>query len=239
MKTLRALFYLLLAADIVLAALLLLPMAGVQLPWTPIGEAERLTHQLSPEKIQIRTEQSAPLPVISANAPASTADQPAATPSTEQDTDICVRLSRLTTKDTQQLSDLATLQQPNGVTIQVGDVAPPSYWVYIPPSGGLDGANKRAAILTKIGIEDYSIVRDAGPTQFSVSLGLFRNEDAANRLLDAVHKKNIKSARIAERDNTGNNAHAELTGPQSQLTPLIKDFLGKHKDAQRDACSSN
>jgi hypothetical protein len=253
MKTVLALFYLFLSANIVLAPMLFLPILGVQLPWTPIGESERLTHQLTPEKIQlgsapsaqaapasapvaIGTGDSTPSPTASGTIPAPPLAASSPAPVVATNTNTCVTLRKLTQGDTQKLND--QVSQQTGLSLNISDVSPNSFWVYIPPNGGIDGANRRAETLNKIGIEDYSIVRDPGSNQFAISLGLFHNEDAANRLLDTVHKKNIKSARIAIRDNTGTNARAELKGPATSVEALLKDFLGQHKDVQRDTCST-
>ena len=237
MKTLRPFFYLLLAANIVLAILLVLPLLGVQLPWTPSGEAGRLTRQLNPEKIQ-------PLGADFAKPAASPADSTASSPATDTATSpdpgstACAALRNLTQDATQKLTEQAT-RQDKGLVVRTTGVAPKSYWVNIPPNGGKDAATKRGEDLTKAGIEDFIIVRDSGPNQFAISLGLFRSEEAANRLIEQLKKKNIKTARIAVRDNTGTGARAEITGRSESLELVLKDFLATNKDAQRDVCTPN
>lgn len=237
MKTARTLFYLLLATNIALGLLIALPQIGIQLPWTPTGEGRQLD-QLSPEKIQLLGNAVPPQPEAPQSQPATSTQTTAAGASpTDPNTLVCAGLRNLTLEDTQQLSDAAT-RQGEGVTVQISGLSPTSYWVNIPPNGGKEGASKRAEVLTKVGIDDYIIVRDAGPTQYAISLGLFRSEEAARRLVEALRKKNIKSAQVTLRDNTGNNAHADITGKPAQLEALLKDYLSDHKDAQRDKCGS-
>lgn len=232
MKTFRSLFYLFLAANLVLAVFSVAPLLGIQLPWAPTGEADRLIRQLNPEKIRpLPAEQVAPKSV---DAPQAPANDTAAVSSTA----VCVALRNLTTEANAQLADLAG-KQGDGVSLRTSGVVSPSYWVHIPPSGGKDGATKRADVLAKAGVEDYLIVRDAGPTQYAISLGLFRNEDAANRLVEQLRKKKITSARIAVRDNTGNNAKAEVSGRSDLVEPLLKDFIDHHKDVQHAPCTAN
>ena len=230
MKTLRPFFYLLLAANIMLATLSALPLLGFQLHWAPTGEADRLTRQLTPENIQIIA--TAPTAVSTS---AGSTDIPA---THSPNTISCIALRNLSLEATQQISEQAA-RQGEGLAVRLSGVTPKSYWVNIPPNGGKDGATKRGEILAKAGIEDYIIVRDSGPTQFAISLGLFRSEEAANRLIEQLKKKNIKSARITMRDNTGNSARAEISGRNEYLEPLIADFLTTHADAQRDVCSTN
>ncbi|GAB2896043.1 hypothetical protein GCM10027046_26760 [Uliginosibacterium flavum] len=226
MKTLRPFFYLLLAANIMLATLSALPLLGFQLPWAPTGEADRLTRQLTPENIQ-----------IIATAPTAVSTSAGIPPAQSPNTISCIALRNLNLEATQQISEQAA-RQGDGLAVRLIGVTPTSYWVNIPPNGGKDGATKRGEILAKAGIEDYIIVRDSGPTQFAISLGLFRSEEAANRLIEQLKKKNIKSARITVRDNTNNNARAEISGRNEFLEPLITDFLTTHADAQRDVCSN-
>ncbi|MDP5241133.1 SPOR domain-containing protein [Uliginosibacterium sp. 31-16] len=232
MKTLRPFFYLLLAANIVLAVLSALPLLGIRPPWAPSGEADRLARQLTPEKIQLITTETRA-------APASVST--AITPTTDIRTNIdpnalaCAALRNLNLEATQQLSDRAA-RQGDGLSVRLIGVTPTSYWVNIPPNGGKEGASKRGEVLTKVGVEDYFIERKPGPNQFAISLGLYLNEDAAKRQLEQLRKKGVTTARITVRDNTGNNARAEISGRNEYLEPLIKDFLASHKDAQRESC---
>jgi hypothetical protein len=233
MMNFRPLFFLLLAANIVLGVLTALPMLGFQLPWMPRGEADRLTRQLVPENIRILSNEAPATPQAVNQAPAATQQA-----HTDPSTIVCVALRNLDLVGSQQLSDQAG-RQGEGLTVRLSGVAGTSYWVNIPPGGGKEGATKRAETLVKAGIEDYIIVRDAGPNQYAISLGLFRSEEAANRLIEQLKKKNIKTARITVRDNTGNNARAEINGRSDLLEPFIKDFMSTHPSAQQDACSTN
>lgn len=237
MKTLRPFFYLLLAANIVLAILSALPLLGIQLPWAPSGEADRLNHQLTPEKIQpLGADPAKPTPPASAIT-SSPATEPVAAASNPNNV-VCVAVRNLTREGTQQISEQAA-RQDGGLAVRISGVSPTSYWVNIPPNGGKEAASRRGEDLTKAGIEDYIIVRDSGPNQYAISLGLFRSEEAANRLIEQLKKKNIKTARITVRDNTGNGARAEITGRTEPLEALLKEFLVARKDAERDACAPN
>lgn len=233
MKPLRFFFYLLFAANAVLLLLSALPWLGMQAPWTQSGEADRLLRQLTPEKIKLVPTTSAtgaspgqPLP-----APVSTETSLAL----DTQSSDCIKLRNLSLENTQTLT--AQVTQNAGLKIQLSGITPTSYWVNIPPGGGKDGANKRAEALSKLGIEDFIIVRDSGPNLFAISLGLFRNMESAQKLMDQLKKKNVKSARITVRDNTGKSAVAELSGQKDALDALISQFMLDNKDATREACA--
>lgn len=235
----RTLFYLLLAINLVLAILSGMSLAGIQPPWQPVGEAERLKRQMSPEKITLLPD--APTP--EASAPQATAHAPAAEASAVADSTsaaaapsaVCVAYTNLGNDDIDQLNKL-TGPLGDEVKLQINGQQPSSYWVNIPPSGGRDGANHRGEILAKAGITDFIIVREAGPSQYAISLGLFRKEEAAKRLVEQLQKKNIKSMRITARDNTGKAARAEIRGMGTVVQALQTSIAARIQSAQPGEC---
>lgn len=258
MKTARTLFYLLLATNLVLGIASLLPFAGVRLPWATAGEAERLSHQLTPEKIRIESPaasgapaaDSAPaagasaVPVEAASQPQgaaapSTASAPAKespTPSASASTAAakCSAVSNLSQAETQDLEARAT--KLGGLKVNVSGLSPTSFWVIIPPNGGKDGAKKRIELLGKAGFDDRYVVHDPGPNLYAVSIGKFHNEEAAKRLVESLRAKNFKTAIITPLDESGRDARADISGRADMLDKLIRDFLADHKEAQRDDC---
>jgi hypothetical protein len=257
MKTARTLFYLLLATNLVLGIASLLPFAGVRLPWATAGESERLSHQLTPEKIRIESPaasgapaaDSAPATEASA-APAEAASQPqaAAAPSTAsapaKDSPAppaastaaakCSAVSNLSQAETQDLT--ARAAKLEGLKVHVSGLSPTSFWVIIPPNGGKDGAKKRIELLGKAGFDDRYVVHDPGPNLYAVSIGKFHNEEAAKRLVESLRAKNFKTAIITPLDESGRDARADVSGRADMLDKLIRDFLADHKEAQRDDC---
>lgn len=106
-----------------------------------------------------------------------------------------------------------------------------AWWVYIPSPGSRDAAQKKAAELKALGIEDYFIVQDAGPTRWSLSLGVFRSEESARNRLDSLRAKRIGSARIGTRDTHVLKVWLqarELTPEQLERlrTTIVKQFAG-------------
>lgn len=233
MPIIRTFFYLLLAANLLLALITGLHMTGYQVPWHSSGENERLSRQLAAEKILIRTDASPAAKPLAAD-PAPIAS-PTALPAPLGDNPTCLALKGLSAEDVQQITHLSG-QLGEVVKLRSSGVLPTSYWVNIPPGGGKEGALRRGEILTKAGITDYIIVREAGPHQFAISLGLFRNDNAAQRLIEQLKKKNIQTARVTVRDNTNANARIELRGPNATISPFLAQVLPGLKTAQRDDC---
>lgn len=235
MHIFRTFFYLLLAANIVLAALTGMGLAGINEPWQPIGEAERLKRQLTPEKILLVNEGRIAPVGSTLHAVASSSASSAATSAPSATTATCMAFTRLSSKDVDQIRELAAALGDQ-VKLQVNGLQPPSYWVNIPPSGGKDEANRRAEVLARAGIADFIIVREPGPNQYAVSLGLFRSEDAARRLIEQLQKRNVKTARITIRDNTGNGARTEIQAPAATLQTLAEQIHSQLNSVERDEC---
>ncbi|TCV83043.1 SPOR domain-containing protein [Sulfurirhabdus autotrophica] len=73
------------------------------------------------------------------------------------------------------------------------------YWVYIPPQKTKLEADKKIAELKGHGIEDYLLIQDEGKWRYSISLGVFSKEEAADKLLAQLKQKGVKSAKAGPR----------------------------------------
>ncbi|PAS98706.1 MAG: hypothetical protein CGU28_00715 [Candidatus Dactylopiibacterium carminicum] len=228
MKALRVPFLLLLIFNVIAALFVALNLLGRRMPWDEPGESARLGRQLAPEQIRLVT-----TPAVPASSPRAAASAPVAGL-------LCSIVSGLTQDEAQQLEGQAqeyAQRLEMSISARVSGISAPSYWVHIPPSGGKEGATRRAEILTRAGLTDLIIIRDPGPNQFAISLGLFRSEEAARRLFDQLRKRNVINVRLTVRDNTGNKARVELKGPDQILDAMVSDFISTHSHARRsDSC---
>jgi hypothetical protein len=68
-----------------------------------------------------------------------------------------------------------------------------SYQVYIPSLKKAE-ADKKAAELKSLGTADLAVVPDDEPSQFTVSLGIFKTEEAAANYLAQLAQKGVRSA---------------------------------------------
>lgn len=102
------------------------------------------------------------------------------------------------------------------------------YWVYLPPQGNRAKAERKVAQLKALGVADYFIVQEPGKWQNAVSLGVFKTQAAAQKFLDGIQQKGVKSAVVGERQAklkftvfTFSNPDAALT---ARVVALQKDF---------------
>jgi len=68
-----------------------------------------------------------------------------------------------------------------------------SYQVYIPSLKKAE-ADRKAAELKSLGTADLAVVQDDDPSQFTVSLGVFKTEEAAANYLAQLTQKGVRSA---------------------------------------------
>ncbi|MEO8040596.1 MAG: SPOR domain-containing protein [Betaproteobacteria bacterium] len=76
------------------------------------------------------------------------------------------------------------------------------WWVYIPPQKSREAADRRVAELRKLGIADSYLVQDHGEWDNAVSLGIFRNEDGAQRFLEELKARGVRSVTMGSRQQT-------------------------------------
>jgi hypothetical protein len=96
-----------------------------------------------------------------------------------------------------QLATLALGERQSRHNVISTDVA--NYMVYIPPQSGKEGADRKAAELQRMGIQNYFIMSDNATLRWGISLGVFKSETAAQNLLASLIKRGVRSARIAPR----------------------------------------
>ena len=256
MTTLRITFYLLAAVNLACGAVIAMPWLGMQPPFLGATEPERVSSQVFPEKLRVLSvgteppsapsaEASTPLPNESApvaeSAPAaapavaSEASAPAA-PAVIADNGAasCVVFKNLTSTQAQALAQRA--RGAANLTVRE-EAGPSSFWVNIPPQGGKAGADRRAAELKTLGLDDFFIMQDAGENRYAISLGLFHAEGLAQRQLETLQKRGVKGATVSARENA-NGSRVELLGTSAQIERVARDASGDIQGAQRDTCKA-
>lgn len=86
--------------------------------------------------------------------------------------------------------------QSNPVTTTAG------WWVFVPPSKTKQLADREVARLGAAGVRETFVVQEAGDMRFAISLGLFRTEDAAQRFLEGLRGRGVKSAQVGPKAHT-------------------------------------
>lgn len=213
MRVLRTVFFLL-----VLGNLLLFAWGQGYFGATGVGEPERLSAQIGPDKLRIAGKGTPP-----AMAAAPPRNECRALAGLEREA--AGRLVELLAgRDAQLKVELRALEEPK------------SWWVHIPPQPNGAQADKKAAELSKLGIKDFYVVRESGPNQFAISLGLFKSEEGAKEYLGGLQKKGVKSARTLARETAGDKMIVEVRGSAEQLAKGLAELPADFAAAQKAEC---
>lgn len=245
---------------IVLVVLNLLALAatrGLLGDNSPRGEPERLTNQLRPDAIRLLD-----APPDRASAPqaqalrrseptADTAPEPATVSSTvvaetppgdsspgpdnDSNAPLCRTFGGLLDAQATELSRLARELSP-GLNVRRSQNEPASnWWVHIPPAANREAADTRARALRASGISDLFVVRDAGPNQHAISLGIFRTQTSAAQHLADMRARGATEARMSPRNPP--RYQLEVSGAASQVTRLEGVIGSRLPDVQGTTCA--
>ena len=171
-------------------------------------EPQRLATQLFPEKMKVA--------VAGGGGPPPARATPAAAPE-------CRLVGGLPLPDAEKLA-AAVVEKGEGARATLVPVGEgPAYWVHLPTQPNKAAAEKKAAELKPLGITEFKVLEQGDA--FVVSLGLFRNEQSARDLLQAVQKKGARSAQITEREGPSTRAGVEVRGPAEWLARRLPELL--------------
>jgi hypothetical protein len=102
------------------------------------------------------------------------------------------------------------------------------YWVHMPPLKTRAEVDRKVAELKSLGVEEFFVVQDAGPWRNAISLGLFKNEEAAKTELERLRQRGVRSASIVRREKLLKQVTFYLREPDpatvARLTELQRDF---------------
>lgn len=169
-------------------------------------EPARLKNQLAPERMQQLTptqarqaaQSAAPAPQAEVAAPL---PEPAPAPVT-RDLVACVQAGPFSTADARRfearVARLGLAPRQSRIEIPFQEVT--SRLVYLPPNGGREGAQRRVAELRERGVTNFFIMQnDTSPLRYAISLGVFKSDGAAQKLVADLQRQGVRGVRILPR----------------------------------------
>jgi hypothetical protein len=104
------------------------------------------------------------------------------------------------------------------------------YWVYVPPLKTKAEVNRKIEELKTFGVTDLFVVQDPAPLRNAISLGIFKTEEGAQKFLEGLRGKGVRSAVAARRDNFLRQVAYFVREPTEQivasLAELRREFPG-------------
>lgn len=122
---------------------------------------------------------------------------------------------------------VAQASEASGIVLERVVAVPDSsrWWVNIaPPSGGRAAAEKKATELRKLGVRRFSIVEVEGEHLNAISFGRFDAEAEAQKLIDGLRQKGVRSARITVESAGDGRVRLTARGPADSIAALRAEF---------------
>jgi sporulation related protein len=98
------------------------------------------------------------------------------------------------------------------------------WWVFIAPQGSRPAAQKKAAELKALAVDDYFVVQEEGPYRWALSLGVFRSEEAAQARLTALRAQGVRSAQVGPRETTISKVWLQVKAVDAGLHARLKEM---------------
>jgi hypothetical protein len=176
-------------------------------------EPQRLAQQLHAEKLRI-------VPDLQA-------------PAAKQNDLACRVIDGLNVVDAEALK--AAVEATGGEAKILPLAEPALYLVVIADLPNKAAAEKKAAELTRLGVEGLNAVALEGG-RHEIILGNFRAEQAAREFLQGLAKRGIKSARMDKREQPILKARVQTRAPASTLLPQLPKLIAPYADATIGEC---
>lgn len=198
-------------------------------PADAAADAAPLGRQIEPDKLRILgagepgVAKAAPKPAVAAAAPAV---PPAA----------CLEWGSFTLADAPRMQQ--TLE-PLSLGPRLGQrrtEETAGWWVYLPPQGSRQAALKKAAELKSLGVDEYFVVADEGPFRWGVSLGVFRNEDAALARLATLRKLGVRTAEVGARETLVPKIWLQVQGVDAALEAQLRNIARQVDGSELRPC---
>jgi hypothetical protein len=197
----RTIALLLLIANLTLFAYTRLDSAGS-------GDSGRLRQQVQPEKISLLSPQQ-----VAALGPAKVAAL----------ADVCIEWGPFSEADrARALAELEPLQLGRLVS-QRRVEADGGFWVSLGPFATRGAADRRVAELRAQGVSDVSAI-DAGRGQYAVSLGIFRNDQAAAARAEALARQGVGATRVEPRPQALAQTVIVVRDPQQPVVARLREL---------------
>jgi hypothetical protein len=111
-----------------------------------------------------------------------------------------------------------------------------NWWVFIPSQGSRQGALKKAAELKAMGVSDYFIMGEEGDAPWSLSLGIYRSEQAALTRLAALRDQGVRNALVGSRDTVYPRIWLQVKGIDSAGEARLREIARQIEGSELRPC---
>ena len=186
------------------------------------ADPQPLARQIEPQKLRIIAPGELP-PVAARAAPAPVALK-------------CIEWGSFTLADATHAQAALEALQLGARLAQRRTEESAGWWVFIAPQGSRPAAQKKAAELKALAVDDYFIVQDEGPNRWALSLGVFKSEEAAQARLATLRDQGVRSAQIGTREALIPKVWLQVKGVDTALYARLKDLARAAEGSELHEC---
>ena len=110
------------------------------------------------------------------------------------------------------------------------------WWVFSPPQGNRQTAMRKAAELKGLGISEFFVVAEDARYRWAISLGVFRNEEAAQARLAALKQQGVRSAQVGPREMMVPKVWLQVKGVDGTLAAKLKELASQIEGSDLKPC---
>jgi hypothetical protein len=218
----RALFLLLLLANVAFYA-----WWRTVSPPEVVSDAAPLKRQIEPEKLKIIAAADLPPPAAPVK-PAPVAAPPVAAK--------CMEWGSFTLSDAPRAEKALEPLTLGARLARRRTEENAGWWVFIPAQANRAAAQKKAAELKDLGVDEYFIVQDEGAYRWALSLGVFRTEEAAAARLAALRAQKVRSALVGPRETVVQKIWLQVKSVDAALEARLKEIALQIDGSELKAC---
>lgn len=195
-----------------------------------------LGRQIEPDKLKIIAPSNLPPPAAAKSAPApvaAIAPAPTAVPAAPG----CMEWGSFTLADAPRAEKALEPLSLGDRLAQRRTEEQAGWWVFIPPQGNRQAAMRKATELKGLGIDDFFVVAEDPRYRWAISLGVFRNEEAAQSRLGTLKQKGVRSAQVGPREMMVPKVWLQVKGIDAALEARLKDIARQVEGADLRPCT--
>lgn len=98
------------------------------------------------------------------------------------------------------------------------------WWVYLPPQGSRQNAQRKVEELKALGVEEYFVMQDERQLRWAISLGVFRTEEAAKTRYEALQSIKVRGVQLGERETQVSRTWIQLRDADDALLAKLKEL---------------
>lgn len=98
------------------------------------------------------------------------------------------------------------------------------WWVFLPPQGSRQNAQRKVEELKTLGVEEYFVMQDEGRLRWAISLGVFRTEEAARSRLEAMQAKKVRGAQLGARETRASKVWFQVRDADDALRAKLREL---------------